>query len=94
MICCRPEAAGDVISSKNVKTIESYAVLNFEVASLDRSFPDIKKNHFVTATEATVDIDDSIKRKRFGASLKMRKYAHKFALWPEIEDIFDGTWSD
>ena len=30
-ICCRPEVA-DVVSSDNVKTIEGYAVLNFEVA--------------------------------------------------------------
>ena len=42
-ICCRPEVAGDVISSENVKTIEGYAVLNFEVAS-SYSFRDIKKN--------------------------------------------------
>ena len=32
-ICCRPEVAGDVISSENVKTIEWYAVLNFEAAN-------------------------------------------------------------
>ena len=32
-ICCRPEVAGDSISSENVKTIEGYAVLNFEVAA-------------------------------------------------------------
>ena len=65
--CCRPEVAGDVISGKNVKTIECYDVLNFEVASFI-SFRDIKKNHFVTAAEA--DIDDSIKRKRIRVSLK------------------------
>ena len=29
-ICCRPEVAGDVISGENVKTIERYALLNFE----------------------------------------------------------------
>ena len=32
-ICCRPEVACDVISGGNVKTIEGYAVLNFEVVS-------------------------------------------------------------
>ena len=33
-ICCRPEIADDVISGENVKTVDGYAVLNFEVASL------------------------------------------------------------
>ena len=32
-ICCRPEAAGDVISGGNVKTVEGYGVLNFEAVS-------------------------------------------------------------
>ena len=32
-ICCQPEVAGDVISGENVKAVEGYAVLNFEVAS-------------------------------------------------------------
>ena len=32
-ICCRPEGAGDVISSESVQTVEGHAVLNFEVAS-------------------------------------------------------------
>ena len=32
-IFCRPEVAGDVISSENVTTIEGYFVLNFEAAS-------------------------------------------------------------
>ena len=32
-ICYRPEVAGDVIYGGNVKSIESYNVLNFEVAS-------------------------------------------------------------
>ena len=40
-ICCRPEAAGDVISSGDVKTLEGYAVLNFQVANV-RSF---QENH-------------------------------------------------
>ena len=34
VICWRPEVAGDVISSGNVKTFEGYAVLNFEIASI------------------------------------------------------------
>ena len=46
--CCRPEVAGDVISGQNVKTIECYVVLNFEVGGFI-SFRDIKKIHFVTA---------------------------------------------
>ena len=33
-IFCRPEVADDVISGGNVKTIEFYAVLNFEGASI------------------------------------------------------------
>ena len=33
-ICWRPEAAADVISGENVKTIEGYALLNFEAAIL------------------------------------------------------------
>ena len=53
-ICCRPEAAGDVTSGENVKTIEGYAVLNVEVASVS-SFRDNKKNHFVTAAETAVE---------------------------------------
>ena len=48
VICCRLEVAGDVISGENEKTIEGYAVLNFEVASFS-SFRDVPKNHFVTA---------------------------------------------
>ena len=43
VICCRPEAAGDVIAYGNVKTIKVYVVVNFEVASFS-SFRDIKKN--------------------------------------------------
>ena len=65
-ICCRLEVAGDVLSGENVKTIEGFAVLNFEVAGFS-SFRDIPKNHFVTAAEA--HIDDSIKRKRIRVSL-------------------------
>ena len=43
---------------ENVKTIESYDVLNLEVASFS-SFRDNKKNHFVTV--AVADIDHCIK---------------------------------
>ena len=32
-ICCRPDVAGDVISGENVKSIEGYVVLKFEVDS-------------------------------------------------------------
>ena len=39
----RPEAAGDNISGENVKTIEGYAALNLEVASIS-SFLDIPQN--------------------------------------------------
>ena len=41
-ISCQPEIVVDVISGENVKTIEGYAVLNFEVASFS-SFRDILK---------------------------------------------------
>ena len=54
-ICCQLEVAGDVISCENVKTIESCAVLNFEVASFC-SFWYIPENHFVTGA----DVDDSL----------------------------------
>ena len=34
VILCRPEAAGDAISSENVKTLEGYATLHFETARI------------------------------------------------------------
>ena len=40
-ICCRLELDGDVISGRNVKTIEDYVVVKFEVAS-SSSFQYIK----------------------------------------------------
>ena len=40
-ICCRLEAADDVVSSAKEETIEGYVMLNFEVASFI-SFKDIK----------------------------------------------------
>ena len=62
-LCFRPEVVYD-ISGQNVKTIEGYIVVHFEVDS-SSSF-----RHFVTAgSEASADIDDSIKRKRFRVSL-------------------------
>ena len=33
-ICCRLEVAYDVLSSENIRTIEGYALLNFEATSL------------------------------------------------------------
>ena len=68
-ICFGPEVVYDVISGRNVKTIECNLLLNFEVTS-SNSFRDITKNHFVTtAAAAEADIDDSIKRKRTRVSL-------------------------
>ena len=79
-ICCRPEVVNDVISCRNVKTLDDYVVLNFEVAS-SKTFRDIhKKTNFVT-TEAAADIDDSIRRKRIRVSLKKHpsSFAYQFA---------------
>ena len=44
-ICCRPEVDDDVISGRNVKTIEGYIVVNFEVASFS-SFRDFSKRFY------------------------------------------------
>ena len=67
-ICCRPEVDDDVISGRNVNTI-NFAI-NFEDAS-SSGFRDIPNNHFVTAAEpADADIDDRIKRKRIRVSLR------------------------
>ena len=41
-ICCRSEDAGDVISSRNLKSIDGYMSLNFEVSS-SNSFRDFSK---------------------------------------------------
>ena len=71
-ICCRLEVGCDVSSGGNVKTIEGYSVLDFEVASFS-SFWDIPTNHFVKAA----DIDDSIKRKHIRVSLKKWRNAHR-----------------
>ena len=47
-IFCRPEAAGDVISSENEKTTEEYVVLNFEAASFS-SFRENQSSHLRNA---------------------------------------------
>ena len=67
-ICRRPDVAGDAFSGENVKTIDGYVVLKFEVASFSR-FRDIPKNHFLTVAEAAADFDDSIRRKGMRVSL-------------------------
>ena len=61
----RTEVVCDVIYGRNVKTIESYLVVNFEVAGAN-TFRDIKKDHFVMVA---ADIDDSKKRKRIRVTL-------------------------
>ena len=43
-ICCRSEVAGNAISGRNVKTIERYVVVYFEVASCS-SLRDIQQVH-------------------------------------------------
>ena len=48
-ICCRPEAVYDVVTGRNVKTIQGYILVNFEVAVVSEIF---KQNHFVTAVAA------------------------------------------
>ena len=45
-IRCRPEAADDIISGENVKTIQGYAVLNFEISRI-RSFGENHNQPFV-----------------------------------------------
>ena len=75
-ICCRPEVVYDVISSRS--TVSVFHVVNFEAAS-SNSFRDMKKNHFVTAE--TVDIDDSIKQKRFRVSLNNFHYLTFYLLF-------------
>ena len=57
-ICCRLEVASDVISVENVKTIEGYAVLNFEVASFSIVSQILKKKNFMT-TAASVNLVSS-----------------------------------
>ena len=72
-ICCRPEVVYDVISGRNVQTMERYIAINFEVAIYIALMVSeiFKKNNFVTAAAeaAEADIDDSIRRKRFRVSL-------------------------
>ena len=65
-ICHSLEVAGDVVSGGNVRTIEGYAALNFEVSEFS-SFRYIPKE--IISAEAAADIDDSITRKRIRVSL-------------------------
>ena len=44
-ICCQSEVAGDVVSGGSVKTIEGYAVSNFEAASIT-TFREIQNQLF------------------------------------------------
>ena len=67
--CCRPEVDDDYISGRNVKTVEGYVLVHFEVIGFN-SFLYIHKNHFVmTAEVAAADFNDSINRKRVRVSL-------------------------
>ena len=85
-ISFRLEVVVDVISGRNVNTLESYLVVYFEVDSSD-SFRDIKKNHFVTAE---ADIDDSIKRKRFCVSLKkLSVYKYYTRIVPVLQPVWE-----
>ena len=70
-ICCLPEIVYDIISGQNVKTIEGYLAVNFEVVGYN-SFRDIRKKYFVTAAKADI-IDDGIKRKRIRVSPNYHK---------------------
>ena len=85
-ICCRPKIAGDVSSSKRVKTVEGYALLNFAVARFS-SFRDIKENHFLTA-EAAADIDDNVKRKCISVSLnEVTVQRSRNFYWPHLRHL-------
>ena len=44
-ICCQPEVAGDGVSGENVKTIDRYALLDFE-AAIVRSFRENQNHQF------------------------------------------------
>ena len=86
-ICCRPEVVGDVIFSENEKTIEGYAVLNFDFASFSTS-REIFFNRLLTAE----DIDDSIKRKRIRVSFKNVESIHGYML-PNLEvSCWSSLW--
>ena len=92
-ICCRSEAASDVISGWKVVTDPGYIVVNFAVAS-SSGFWDIKKNYFVTAA----DIDDRIKWKRIRVSLNnvMKCVACIKSLYKWIRratTVFSRSWN-
>ena len=62
----RPEEAYDVISGRNIKTIEGYNAIHFDVPS-SNTFRDTKNKSFRDggggeAAAAEADSDDSIKR--------------------------------
>ena len=43
VICCLPGVTGDIISGRNVKTVEGYVLVNFGVAS-SSNFQDTQQN--------------------------------------------------
>ena len=49
-IFCRPEVAGDVISSANAKTMKGYAAVSFKAASISSFRKKIKTSHFRNAS--------------------------------------------
>ena len=62
-ICCRLKVDYGVISSQNLKTIEGYDVVNFEVTSSISSEIFDAKNHFVT-TEAGINDNNACGRQK------------------------------
>ena len=69
MICWWPEVYNDVISSKNVKILEDYIMVNYKVA-MSSSFWDTKKNCVMVLEVA--DIDDLALRENAFAFRLMR----------------------
>ena len=63
-ICFRPEVVCDVFSGRNVKTIEGYFAVNFEVAS-SNSFRDIFFKKLISWRRRTSTIALSETQKRF-----------------------------
>ena len=55
-ICCRLEVDDDVISSRNIKTIQGYVVANLE-NQIALVLPEIfQKDHFVTVKSVTAAV--------------------------------------
>ena len=48
--CCRPEVACDIIYGENVKTVQGYALFNFEAASIS-SFQENQKQPFAQCVD-------------------------------------------